>query len=213
MLGTTATDCSTIIMKEFADSLGITPEEVRGRKEDFRERLFEFGKGKQKDDPGYFVRECLKRGWVVSGVRPKNEFDAVKSWFQLVIYVHGRTEPGSTDPLTVDDVSSAPSVAVIKNDGSLGTLMSCVENIMEPRLERVSVRVRNIHLEIDDLKSEIMDLERKLSRIQLECPHENLNFCSGGPYERPSFYCEDCQSVFSVDEGDYLLDLNKLCGG
>jgi dephospho-CoA kinase len=116
----TADSTSKYIIRDFAQRNSLLPEKVLADKETYRKQLYEYALARQKEDAAYPVSEALQEADVVSGVRTKNQLDAVRHLFDKVIWIN---RPGISaefsDPMTMND---AKPDRVIENDGTLEDL-------------------------------------------------------------------------------------------
>lgn len=114
-LGTKTTDISTMLIDGFCKDKGVNKEELLANKDEYRQALYEYGRDTQRAvDPAYFVKEALKKGDVVCGVRPRDEYEQSKHLFDGIVWVAGR---GEVKPQ--DDLSEEDATFVIDNSGSI----------------------------------------------------------------------------------------------
>jgi len=111
-------NCSDFIIRDFATTNGLDPQEVLAHKDEYRQQLFMFGKSKQDVDPAYPVSEAFKHTKVVTGIRRKENLDGAKHLIDKIIWIDRKTaKPNQTDQL-------GPEYAdiIIDNNGSLKDL-------------------------------------------------------------------------------------------
>jgi hypothetical protein len=121
ILGVKAVDStSKFIIRDFAKANGLDPNEVLAQKETFRQRLFEYGLSRQKDDITYPVCEAIQEGDVVSGVRTKEQLDAVRPLFDKIIWIN-RPDAVATPSDNIKLVDAEPA-DIIQNGGTLQDL-------------------------------------------------------------------------------------------
>jgi len=114
-LDTVTTDISTMLIDGFCEDQGVDKAELLANKDAYRQALYEYGRDTQRNvDPAYFVKEALKKGDVVCGVRPRDEYEQSKHLFDIIVWVAGR---GEVKPQ--DDLSEKDATVVIDNSGDI----------------------------------------------------------------------------------------------
>ena len=103
---------SDILCELLADKLQIDKQLIKENKSKYRIELWELGRSLQHNDPLALVKLCLEKSNVVTGVRNKDEINAIKNTdhadggplFNLIIWIsrYG-CEAGLTDYLTPED--------------------------------------------------------------------------------------------------------------
>lgn len=78
---------SDVTIDLFATRLGLSPEEIKAQKNCFRPALIALSDPLVAQDPGVFVRLALERGNIVNGIRHTAEFERVRGWFDLSVFV------------------------------------------------------------------------------------------------------------------------------
>jgi dephospho-CoA kinase len=114
ILGTSAISISDMILQQYMEDYDAGSEAMQD-KEVWRARLFQHGRKYQLEEPAYFVEKALSRGDVVAGVRNKDELEAARDMFDIIIWVD--REVGRKDVGDVLDFSDADYV--LDNNGTL----------------------------------------------------------------------------------------------
>jgi len=118
-------NCSDFIIEDYAAGRVTIPSKalelaksIAKNKDPYRQDLFKFGLMRQKTDPAYPVSEAVKQTNVVTGVRTKENLDASRNLFDLVLWIdRDEAVANSTDQLGPSDAD-----VVIDNNGTLGDL-------------------------------------------------------------------------------------------
>jgi hypothetical protein len=109
---------------------GVSEEEILKEKEKYRPELIELGNAMCDADAGCLVSICLwsssKEFILVDGVRRVSEYDRIKDWFDLVLWVDRPGQAGGLDNLELEEKHAD---RVVLNDGSLEDLKKVAENI------------------------------------------------------------------------------------
>ena len=124
---TTAANClaynvstSDVIIEEFCNKYDLHPDVVRTNKGFYRDRLWQFGRKKQENNPLYFVYKALEKSNIVTGVRNPDEVAKCRELgiFDVIIWIdRPGIEAGSTDKLTKADAD-----VVVMNDDDMVAL-------------------------------------------------------------------------------------------
>jgi len=99
---------------------GVSEEEILDDKERYRPELIKLGNAMCDADAGCLVSICLwsssKKYTIIDGVRRVSEFERIKDWFDLILWVDRPGQVGGLDNLELD-----PSYAqqVVHNNGTL----------------------------------------------------------------------------------------------
>lgn len=107
---------SEIIAPHVAARLGLTVEEAFARRHENRPLWFEVGNELRSPDPTYLVRECMKEGEIVVGLRNSDEVKAARAegLIDLFVWVEREVPADPTQTFGPDlcDI-------VISNNGTL----------------------------------------------------------------------------------------------
>ena len=101
-----------------AAATGISPERIAACKGCYRTVLSDFGNTRRATDPGFWAREALKIGPIVTGVRSIFEYAAARPLFDLSIWIQ-RDGYGAGE---TDFYHGEMSDLVIENNGTLAEL-------------------------------------------------------------------------------------------
>lgn len=114
---------SNYLVHRVAQIHGLEPEDILAHKEDYRQELIDLGNRMCDIDPGSLVSICLFKSTtehiIVDGVRRENEFNRVKDWFDMIIYVERKSQPFGPDNF---ELWPDQADVVIENNGSLAEL-------------------------------------------------------------------------------------------
>lgn len=119
-LGCSYADTSEFIIRDFADHIGISPDEIKSSKDAYRKRLFKFGRERQAIDPLWPQEIQLKHCCILTGLRNKNEIEAARdhNLYDLIIWIERPGYgPNDTDTLTYYDAD-----IIVHNDGTIDRL-------------------------------------------------------------------------------------------
>jgi len=115
---------------------GVSEEEILKDKEKYRPDLIELGNGMCDVDAGCLVSICLwsssKQCILIDGVRRISEYERIKDWFDLTIWVDRPGQAGGLDNLELEPHHAD---RVIVNDGSLDDFRSTAEQLSKEILE------------------------------------------------------------------------------
>jgi len=112
---------SDVLIEDFSNSQNTPADEIIANKNDYREQLLKFGISKQKEDPSYPVKECLSRSPIVTGIRTRQNFEASKHLFDIIVWI---SRPGHND---LNELSASDADEVINNDDNLDYLEYLIE--------------------------------------------------------------------------------------
>lgn len=109
---------------------GVSEEEILKDKEKYRPDLIKLGNGMCDADAGCLVSICLwsssKEFILIDGVRRVSEYERIKDWFDLILWVDRPGQAGGLDNL---ELESHHAHRVILNDGSLEDLEATAEKL------------------------------------------------------------------------------------
>lgn len=112
---------SDIIVSDYAALHGVTVDHILRNKDQYRKDLFAYGKMQQSDNPSYPGLDAVANYDIVTGTRTRNEFNAIKNAFDLIVWVF-RDNYDSGCELSPSDADIA-----IYNDGDIEDLIKSVK--------------------------------------------------------------------------------------
>lgn len=124
---------SEYLVHRLAQILSVTPDEIYSNKEKYRLQLIDLGNDMCEVDPGCLVSICLFKAGdaehvVVDGVRRTCEFERVREWFDLIIWVH---RPHADDGFDNCELTTGDADLLVLNDGGLYELNRRALEIVE----------------------------------------------------------------------------------
>lgn len=120
ILGANYANTSDQLVEELAESLGIEPDHIRQNKAYYRQKLFDFGRARQKEDPLWPQAQQLRTANILTGLRNPNELEAARKYklYDLIIWINRPGyDAGATDKLKPEDAD-----VIINNNGSIEDL-------------------------------------------------------------------------------------------
>ena len=126
LLKTKCTNISDLLVAEFAEKMGVSPDVIMKNKEEYRKPLWELGRSYQESSPASLALKALEAGDVVTGVRNKDEFEACRGLFDKVVWVSRFSAQAKIgDVLTPEDAD-----VILDNNGSKNDLYMAVMDLM-----------------------------------------------------------------------------------
>jgi hypothetical protein len=99
---------------------GVSEEEILSDKERYRPELIKLGNAMCDADAGCLVSICLwsssKKNIIVDGVRRVSEYERIKDWFDLILWVDRPGQEGGLDNL---ELEAHHAQKMVLNDGNL----------------------------------------------------------------------------------------------
>lgn len=118
---------SDILIQDLSRELNIEPNEILNNKEEYRTKLFNLGRQKQSENVMYPIDIALTKTDVITGVRPRDSFEAAKGHFDKVLWINREgTEKGPTDQLEPSDAD-----IIIDNNGNKEDLKNKLEEVFK----------------------------------------------------------------------------------
>jgi hypothetical protein len=134
----TSVATSDVSIDLFAQKMGKTPEEVSANKEAYRAALISFSEPLLQHDPALFTREALKRGNIINGIRHENEFQIVRPWFQMSVFIYSPNQRLEGDSYDIPESTSASCDLIVGNDGKDPSVLAEFARIVVERLKSLS---------------------------------------------------------------------------
>jgi len=128
---------SQFLIHRLSEVLHVPLKQIEDNKNEYRPRLIELGNLLCDLDPGILASICLFTSKkanddvaIVDGVRRKNEYDRVKEYFDLILYVERKIDT-IKDNFELDHVKDIASTIYLENDGTQEDLENKISQIIE----------------------------------------------------------------------------------